>query len=279
MNWIIGPSVLDDNLPTIVDIIKSFGDKIEVIEDQLFENIDFYKYFPEESCTLALGPTNLIAQINRRSNFVPGSFANFPNYDCTNYYTYFAKYLLNSHYMMLPLGDLRNRWYHFEEVLECENHGIWLRPNDGSKSFGAFYCKERKDLAFIDRIQDNKLVIISRPKPNIRQEYRFFVRKGEIITGSQYFDKENKYSVKTEVELAEDKDFIRSRKFCQKILDEVKWTPDRVFTIDIGLYGMGDPYIIECNSFSAAGWYGADPNKLLTCLREEAILEWKDYFP
>lgn len=98
------------------------------------------------------------------------------------------------------------------------------------------------------------------------REFRFWIFKDEIVTASEY-------------SWEKDKELLKE--IPQRIYDYVRsiikvYTPDICFTIDIDVIGSVDVpemlpnttyvdcfKVIEVNSYSSSGFYGADINKII----------------
>lgn len=104
---------------------------------------------------------------------------------------------------------------------------------------------------------DKEIALIS-PLQDIHSEYRFFVYKDEVITGSRYIL--NKIVDVSEVI---PKDVYDAAERYAKLFH-----PDEVYTLDIALMSNGEYKIVEYNAFNCSGVYLADLNKLFARLNE-----------
>lgn len=218
------------------------------------------------------GSINLANKINRTCSIVPGTYANFKKYQCTEYYPYIGKYLLNNDYMMVPLEEL----YRMREKI-FKNYGrhdtIFIRPNDGRKSFTGttiYRGTLDKDLECLYKYNENKsdLVIISTPK-SILKEWRIVICNGLALCGSQYkaFGKRN-------VNLGAPTEAYNLAKEVANL-----YSPDTCFTIDIGLNQNDNKYyVVEINSFSCSGLYKCDRDCIVSEVSKVCENEYNDIF-
>lgn len=174
------------------------------------------------------------------------------NLRCTTYYAHFGQYLLNKKYFILPLGELIRRK---EEILEYfQSSGeLFIRPDSNMKLFraGVFDLKTLNTIQALGselRRDKTTLVLVSEKQP-ITQEWRFFVYRDEIITGSLYLIGEERVDETIKGGYLEN--------YLAEILKQVRWYPELLYSIDI-CESQGELYVMELGSFSCAGEYGCD---------------------
>jgi hypothetical protein len=270
--WLLEKGVFKEDLGPLIDEIKRQGHECQTVSYIPFKS-GTYNLFDDKDCVICYGSLNLMRQLSREKKWVPGPFLNLPNYECTTYYSYFGKYLLNSDYIMLPFVELNRRKV---EVFNYFGGNCFIRPSTGFKSFtGEVFSLEGwdKDIEWIkDRVSPESMIIISSAK-NIDAEYRFVVANKKIISGSKY---------KTNGELdivsiAESHLFVGMTEALIKAreISEEKWEPDKTYVIDIGEYN-GEMYLIEINSFSCSGLYACELEPIVKTISELAINEWKE---
>ncbi len=91
-------------------------------------------------------------------------------------------------------------------------------------------------------------------KRSITREWRFFVYKNEIITGSLYLVGEDHINETIKGGYLVD--------YLTQVLQQVNWYPEILYCIDI-CESNGELYILELGSYSCAGEYGADLDLLV----------------
>ena len=111
------------------------------------------------------------------------------NLRCSSYYTYFGQSLLNNKYFLLSLGELLRRETEIMEYFKSAGY-LFVRPDSNMKSFqaGVFnlnILNTMQSLGSELKRDETTLVLVS-GKRAITKEWRFFVYKNQIITGSLY---------------------------------------------------------------------------------------------
>jgi hypothetical protein len=209
------------------------------------------RYFPDHACVLFKGTLNLGRNILRTS-WIPGAYMDEQNLRCSTYYTYFGAHLLNNQYFILPLGELIRRR---TEILDYfgSTGELFIRPDSNMKFFraGLFNLQILNSLPALsgELGRDATTLVLVSGKQPIAREWRFFVYKNEIITGSLYLVGEERIN-----ELIKGGYLVE---YLTQVLQQVNWYPDRLYSIDI-CESNGELHILELGSYSCAGEYGAD---------------------
>ncbi|MBD2461417.1 ATP-grasp domain-containing protein [Oscillatoria sp. FACHB-1407] len=266
VNWLIERHVFDADEQFLEELKK---------QKYLYKEIRYLdfrpeaakKYFPDHECVLFRGTLNLGRDILRTS-WIPGAYMDEKNLRCTTYYTYFGQYLLNNKYFILPLGELIRRR---EEIFEYfqSNGELFIRPDSNMKSFraGVFNVQvlnTMKTLGSELRRDETTLVLVS-GKRSITKEWRFFVYKDEIITGSLYLVGEERIDERVKGGYLVN--------YLAEVLKQVNWYPELLYTVDV-CESEGELFILELGSFSCAGEYGCD---LSLIVEAGAKAAWEDY--
>jgi len=232
-------------------------------------------YSPDQ-CTIVYGSIEFAREINRRIAWVPGCswvFGNKENFYCSTYYSHYADFLLNKDFIYMPLADLyRNRNFIFD--IMSDGHGEWLfvRPDSPFKEFTGFLvhknevCKKIPTMSYGD-LAPNLMVLIAKPKA-IVSEYRFYIAKGEVITGSRYKFKD---------EYDEDANCSQKAYDLAMKLAKHDWLPAPIFTADISEDKDGECRLLEINGFNTSGMYLCDLKKIILKANEIAIMDWENY--
>jgi ATP-grasp domain, R2K clade family 2 len=250
VNWLLEQDVFDAEGTFLAELVKAnYTYKMVKYTDFRPESAD--QYFPNHDCVLFRGTLNLGRQV-LRSSWIPGAYMDERNLRCTSYYTYFGPYLLNNRYFILPLGELMRRRV---EILEYfgSNGELFIRPDSNMKSFraGVFDLSVLNTMQAIGselRRDETTLVLVSGKRP-ITKEWRFFVYKNEVVTGSLYLIGEEEVHETIKGGYLED--------YVTTILKQVNWHPELLYSVDI-CESAGELYVLELGSFSCAGEYGAD---------------------
>lgn len=281
VKWLIEEGTFSEDIQPIVDEIRLQGMIAQTTKYKPFESGEYDQFGPDD-CVIVLGSINLVKQIQKQKPWIPGSFANFPNFDCLTYYAHFGSCLLNENYYIMPLAEVKRKFNN----LQLKHGRLFIRPCNGLKSF-AGQILDYGDLSKNqDRYGKPELSVVVSSAKEIRQEYRLFCSGNKFIAGSMYYNKDGVYQVeplKTTIEDLnknkfgdDDHSAIAAISYAENILKEVKWRPDAVFAMDIALDTSGHPHLLEINSFSCSGWYKTPPKMLVAEAAKLAIKEWEE---
>lgn len=266
VKWIIEEDEFNENyMESLCESLDKLRCEYKIIKYMPFTK-DIQKIYPEDACVMSYGSINLIKQI-RRTSWIPGCFCNFDNFKYSKYASYLGKYLLNQSFVIVPLEELIRRKYFFYKTFG-EDSCIFIRPNNGDKPFTGTLIFEENfegDISLIHEQNDPDLLIVVSDPKIIREEWRFFVSKKKVLAGSRY-----QHFGKHVEESCFDKDAID---FVRKILLDIKFEPDPIYTIDVCKTSEGY-HILELNSFSCAGFYGCNIDILTKAVTH---LAWEEY--
>ncbi len=246
-------------------LIKINGDYCRGMIDHLNMDNDNMNISLPNSCVIFHGSIEMAKLVRSHLDGTcqPVVYCDFPKYKCSSYYSYFGNFLFNDKYVMMSLGEIaRNKFFLYgnfgKEAL------MFIRPDSGEKTFQA----QLVDILYLDKFiaknDDIKhdLVLISTPK-TIKWEGRFLVnRNKEIITYSTYQFQGQKTLIPAVPNEALDK--------CKEILN-VGYCPDSIFCVDICQGEDNKFYLLELTSFSSAGVYAMDKNKVVAGVNAMAI--------
>ncbi len=250
------------------DEIISQGFNVKILSCYELPKLELDEY---PLCGIFYGSINFI-RTSRKLEVVPGKYCNFPLYDCTSYYPKLGKFLLNSHYVLIPFGELGRKLSFISRVFGNE---LFIRPNFGSKIFdgGIFDVNELASYPDISKMSvfyecfPDTLILIS-DKKQINDESRFLVVDGKVVAGSYYI-------IDGEFESYEYLSKDRQEwNFAQKIADD--YQPERCFTIDICNNDNGN-HLLELNSFSSAGLYSCNVKSVIKEVSKVAIDDYNNY--
>ena len=149
--------------------------------------------------------------------------------------------------------------------------GLFIRPNSGFKTFAGQTIMFDNWQHTIDLLEDvssvvDETLILVSSLQEITGEFRFVVAGGKVITGSEYrWDN----VVDIRIDYPEE---------CLALAQQVAqhdWQVDSAYVVDIALTPAG-PRVIEMNSFSCAGLYACDLEKIVKAVSIEAETIWSD---
>jgi hypothetical protein len=267
VNWLIERNIFDAD-EQFLEKLQSQGYKWKETSYLRFHSSDAKQYFPEHECVLFRGTLNLGRNILRTS-WIPGAYMDEKNLRCSTYYTYFGQYLLNNKYFFLSLGELIRRR---EEILEyfSSDGDLFIRPDSNMKSFraGVFNLKVLNTMQSLgsELKRDESCFILVSGKRPITKEWRFFVYKNQIITGSLYLVGEER------IDKTIKGGYLES--YLSEVLKAVKWYPESLYTVDI-CESEKELYVLELGSFSCSGEYGCDLSLIIEAGAKAALEDYE----
>ncbi len=270
VKWLLEPEIFDDESKPLIDTLAKHG-----IEYQIWPFGHMYQDFKskfKDDCVVFHGSFQFANVIRRQTTWIPGVYCNLAKFDCLYYYPRIGNYLLNWDYVMMPLGAVGtpNKVRQLDQFTFFNK--LFIRPSSGSKSFTgklierAALDKELRQFAL--RADPETLVVISKPQW-IKREWRTVVAENKVITASQY---------KLGVQMIRSKDVpVEVIQYAQNVLDNVKYNPDPIWTLDICETDDGKLHVLEVGSFSCAGLYDCDPEVIVETVNRIALEEYNDY--
>ncbi|MEL6938957.1 MAG: ATP-grasp domain-containing protein [Cyanobacteria bacterium J06598_1] len=268
VSWLIEQGIFDADAAFIAEL-KRHSCPYKTVKYLEFQPRTASDYFPDHDCVLFRGSLALGRDM-LRTTWVPGVYMDQKNLSCTNYYAHFGKYLLNDRYFILPLAELIRRR---REILDYfdSNGELFIRPDSNMKLFraGVFDLHRLNTIEAISselRREKTTLVLVGEKKP-IKREWRFFVYKNEIVTGSLYLVGEEQINERIQGGYLE--------AYVAKVLNQVDWYPEILYTLDI-CESAGELYVLELGSFSCAGEYGCDLSLIVEAGVRAAQEDWSD---
>ena len=297
LNWIVERDRWGEDLGALLNAITSRGMDVQVVDYMPFQSGEYGDLYPSGSRVMTFGSINLVTQLMRENRWAINAYCNMDGLLCRNYYPYVSDWLLNEDYVMLPYGDLRKRKDWLFENFGTEYDHIFMRPDIGSKSFPGGTFDNQFFFSWLngidEHVQPHDLVVISSPK-KIETEWRFFVRPGEVITGSiykcewqsnwtrvsetageEYRDHKGRstltYALETVLQSGEVVDTGKRAWDFTKMISEIEWPGrDPVFVVDVAQVEGGEFKLIEFNAASCSGLYACDPDKIVAAIAESA---------
>jgi hypothetical protein len=200
-------------------------------------------------CVIGYGTFPFARQIQLHRRWLPGAWCAPEYLDCTCYFAYFGKFLLNQQYAILPgVEAVRQQDWLFGVF--GRNDVVFARPSGCNKLFTG-RCIARDDFTAAlapARYDPATLVVVAAPK-EIAREWRLVVAEDRVIAASQYAQEGNR-SVEPGCPQG-------VRDFVQAMLLEVRWRPDPIFMVDV-CESDGQLWLIELNGFSCSWLYQCD---------------------
>ena len=265
VKWIVNRRMFEyekySNLP---DIIKSFGMECKVIHN-IPQHIDnpYDDFFSIKDCVIPY----LTINNARRLNAYYGMYMRENN---LLYHTYTSlmglhpSKFLNDDFIMTTFYNFKRtfgQWYD-----RFNTDVLFVRPDSGIKTFtgtSILYNNCESELrAMNDKVNDDSLIHIGSCK-KFSDETRFIICGDTVVDGSRYSTDSGNRKVEDTNYPIELYDFAVNIAKCA-------WKPDEIFTLDVCMTNDG-PRIVELNSFSCAGWYAADPYKIVKAVSEHTL--------
>jgi hypothetical protein len=217
-------------------------------------------------CVVGYGTFPFARHIQLHRRWVPGAWCSPERLDCTAYFAYFGKFLLNQHYAILPVVEaVRQRdWLY---GVFARDDVVFARPAGCHKVFTG-RCIARDDFAAAvspARSDPATLVVVAAPR-DIAREWRLVIAEGRVIGASQYAEGGGK-SVAPGCP-------ADVRAFAEALLAEVRWRPDPVFMADVG-EAEGRLWLIELNGFSCSWLYQSDLSAVVAEASRCATAAWE----
>jgi len=288
--WLLELDLFTDTELNLIDAIKRSGREVQTLkyvpfDDKLISNIE--NKYDEGDCVVFYGSLNLGKKL-LKSSFIPGVYLDMQKFECLNYYPVFGDELLHKNYLMMPFGDIMRRK---SELFELFGEDLFIRPSSGFKNFtGTVLNKYNFDygieLASFYDIEPNLLCVISNAK-QIVKEWRFVIVNNEAISGSLYRDWTSGPEILEPDATTRDLVLRNSKSVLEYCNDEKAfeyankvaklYSPNDAWTIDVTLTSEGEYKVIEIGSFSCAGLYANDLDKVVEKVSEAAEKEWQEY--
>ena len=267
-NWLIEDFTQDSWYRDLIKEVKKQGMECVVLD--ITNHFDLKPgLIKDNDCVVFQGSIQLFRKLKKELPAYPLGWMTDHNYLCSQYYRHFHKYLFNNKHCFSTVSALKdNKWFFYaafgKEAL------IYVRPNGGDKAFtGQLLDLKDFDAFWEDDVKCNAkevdLVVVSTPK-NSRGEWRYICTSKKEIIGTSLYRYQGQ---QTYIPSAPEK----ATALCKEIL-ELGWYPDPVFTIDIVEDMDGNYWLLEINSFTAAGPYAAKKDLIVKRVSEIAVEEY-----
>lgn len=267
VNWLIEQDIFD-RYQEFIDTLQRHGYSYKETSYLKYISSSTNTFFVDDDCVIFRGTLNLGRNVLKTS-WIPGAYLDEKNLRCFTYYNYFGKYLLNNKYFFLSLSELIRRKDEILEYFKSDGE-VFIRPDSNMKPFnaGAFDLNRLNTIKALKselNTSDTILVLVSK-KQLITREWRFFVYKNQVITGSLYLVGEERIH-----------EIIKGgylENYINQVLSSVNWYPEALYTIDI-CESQGELYVLELGSYSCAGEYACDLDLIIEAGASSAIEEYE----
>lgn len=275
--WIVDQYMLDlaaeRGCGSIADAVLRAGMEVHVATSDGHMSREMALPAWNERCVVLYGSFRFVRRVERQLKasgghaLLPGAFARVENLSYSAFGAHLGDVLLNDDFVILPFGEFRRR------RLRDWGGRCFLRPDAVTKSFPgmvvaeADFDHEMNSLEKLQHVMPEDLVVASSGR-NILRETRFVVVDGEVVSGSTYG-----WNGSGDIGLPIDE---ASAALARNVACRT-WQPDRAYTCDVALIeheGDLKARLIELNSFSCAGLYGCDLDKVVAAVSDAAVDEW-----
>jgi len=273
VTWIIEGKVFEENIDELKAELTRQDISFELVKYIPFEGGTHKnpKGVASDGCVLVYGSLGLVRQLLREKAWVPCGWCTLKNFECSTYYTYFGKFLLNQDYIMMPAVELLRQKEFVYEKMGIDNC-VFVRPSSGFKEFAGalvpFEEMNKNALGFGFYHENPELMTVVTTPKVITKEWRFVVAEKKVITGSQY-----RLGKDVEPELVETT--CEAALYAQSIVDAVEWEPDPIYTLDV-CESDGKLFLLELNGFSTSVLYDCDLEIIVRVASEMAKKEWSE---
>lgn len=289
INWIIDKYLFDEYESKLVDAITASGANMCFYDEMRCCSFQDWvtKCFKQDEIVIFHGSLQHGRQISHLPLYPGVFFTNIDNYECYKYYGYYGNNLLNNKYLMMGLNDVVRQKSNIMQMIPSygfadrgQEYKIFIRPSNGYKTFAGQLISVNnieKEIQSIKNsyggVDPDTLVLLSSVQ-NIKEEYRFVIVNGKVITGSLYMDELNRKDLKPYY----DRPICDGEAFTFATKMASIYQPDKAFTIDVCKTDNGVYKLLEINSFNCASMYGADYGKVVEAVNKLAIDEYNEIF-
>lgn len=255
MYWIIEENTFDEPFyERLIPFLKRMDIPFEINEYIPFRGGLVREPKPTQRLVNVIGSYGMTDYILSDYDFVPGVFTN-SNYDYRVWSEKWGDRCLNRPGTVSKFGEVAKREGDF-----------FIRPCADSKSFTGTVKNWEEFLEWQDAVINkgrtytdhgyDTPVVVTEAK-NIKEEYRFIVVDGRVVTGSLYKSgPTGLHKECTDPGLYEE---------AQSIVDI--WTPSRAFALDLCIHD-GKVWVLEMGNVNAAALYDCDVQKFVLAIEE-----------
>ncbi len=220
----------------------------------------------DRDCVVFSGTFPLMRHIQLHYPWIPGGWCTADRFDCSNYYPYFGRHLLNREHAILTLEEALSQ---AGAIFAQFDRGgqVFVRPCGVQKTFTG-RCVDRDEfvLALESARYAKGAVLVASPR-EISQEWRVVIARGRFVAASLY--RAEGYHT----ELSSCPPEVRA--YVDRLLSEIPYRPDPIYMMDVCASG-NNLFLLELNSFSCSGLYRCDPAAVVREVKGLAIEQWQE---
>jgi hypothetical protein len=269
--WIIHNRILwGSSYTNLADIVRGLGyDAYEIRDVSLVDDLDKFNLPNESDCVIPYATIPVMRKLDKY-------FGCYLYEHELKYHVYTSNlgidpnHFMNSAGLLIPYAQFKYK----KDFWFKDTNRIFIRPDSGIKLFSGHVVESHNwdnEIMFLQslNLSPETLMWVS-PAQYFSDEVRFIICDGKVVDGSRYSTDEGNT-------LIEDKWISQDLWWLADIVAKAPWRPADVFTVDVAKTSKG-PKIVELNSFSCAGWYACDAEKIVREVSEHTLKVWKELY-
>ena len=269
VKWIINEVIYNDSLyHNLPEIIQNLGMEVTIINNT--ELLMGKMPYNKSDCVITYASIN----VTRKLKDYFGTYMNEDNLKYSKYTSLLnvdPHLFLNNDAILTTFYNFKNNYQYYYDLFN--NDRLFIKPNSGIKLFTGYIVPLNDinhELNYLSHtsLTNDSLLVISAPK-DVKNEARFLIIDHNIVDSSLY--EIGKYST-PEDNIVPD----NYKEFVENIIKN-DWQPDPIYSIDVGTV-ENELKIIELNSFSSAGLYAMDMNKVIKEVSEFTSKSYEDFY-
>ena len=268
VKWIVDTSILENRVNgNLVQILQDRGH--EVFQCAFFKNTPLPEIpFREEDCVVVYGSHQFNRAIRAVRNFQPGSLGLVDRTEVNAYMSNLPlEWMLNREGVMTTWAQFQQRRDFWFRIFPGSR--VFVRPNSGFKVFTGTTVSDAEwdnDILGLEKCTGvmSETPMMVAPAQEILGEFRFVVADRKVVAGSEY-RWDNVLDIR--------RDWPEE---CHALAEQVAghpWQVDVAYTCDVALTPEGAK-VVELNSFSCAGLYACDLEKVVDGV---SVAAWREF--
>jgi ATP-grasp domain-containing protein len=275
--WIVHNTMLyNTSYKDLPDVIRNLGYDCYMVNNySLMDDLDSFNLPNSDSCTIPYCTIELARQMKKY-------FGMYLNEQNLKYHVYTALLSIDPDlYLNNPKESMLTTYRNFKlnkdfwiKNVSGDGKSLFIRPDSGMKLFTgyAFDISEWDfQFSFLDqKMNDEYLMWVSPKQYYFWDEVRFIICDNQVIDGSRY-------STDSGNTLIEDRHVHQEQWDLADKIAKLSWRVDDVYTCDICMTHNGAK-LVEINSFSCAGWYGCNVEKVVKGVTEHTLKIYREQY-
>ncbi len=272
VKWVLNSRMFENtsyqNLP---ELIQDLGMECKVI-DYIYSSYDnlYKELFPINDCVIPYVTINSARKLNKY-------FGLYLNENNLQYHVYSSMLgldpdiFLNDDFRMITFFNFKIKWWQY--YTEFNTDTLFIRPTSGIKLFTGTPLKRdncEREIEIWETILNDDTIILIADIKQFSDEARFVICGDQIVDGSLYSTDNGNIK-------KEQKEYPKELLSVVEKVAKATWKPDEIFTVDACITPYG-PKIVEINSFSCAGWYACNAEKIVKAVSEKTLQFYNEQY-